>query len=80
MNSVSASTQPEVRQVDILLMIDKINNLRLKKEKLEKQIAAVLFTEESFIYDDKKTRFFTGLSSYKILLLIHKTIAPDLYT
>lgn len=71
-----ASTQTE-------LTIDELANLMttLKintdaKKNLEMQLDNFKFSEQSFIDQDDKTKFFTGLSSSKTLFLLHTLVAP----
>lgn len=57
---------------------DTVENLTKQNESLTKKIGVLLFDKDSFVNDDNKTKFFTGLNSYKILFIIHETLEPHL--
>lgn len=65
--------------------MDKLNdvfkNLSIRESKnsqLQKKITYLALGRESFFGDNVKTKYFTGLNSYKMLFLLHDTIAPHL--
>lgn len=65
--------------------MDKLNdvfkNLSISENtnsQLQKKITYLALGPESFFGDNVKTKYFTGLNSYKMLFLLHDTIAPHL--
>lgn len=78
--SVSVATQTDL-SVDKLFQL--FNYLKISSSKidlLEKQLSNTELSSESFIGNDKKTKYFTGLSNSKILLLVHDIISLYLFS
>ena len=43
---------------------------------MEKRLADLTFEKESFLQDDKRTKYYTGLPSFKILYWLDGLVAP----
>lgn len=59
--------------------MEEISDLMAKNLKLQKQIDDVTFSRESFVNNNVRTRYFTGLPNSKMLFELEKECAPSLY-
>ena len=69
-------TQTEMTEKELCEVFEKLESAL--SQKLQKMLDNLLFKPESFIDNDEKTKYFTGLTSYKVLFEIHKIIDPYL--
>lgn len=77
---VSVQTDLTMDQLDDLS--NKMNDLNIcteEKNNLQEGLDNFLFLVDAFAGNDKKTKFFTGLSSSKTLSLLHEHVDPLLY-
>lgn len=54
---------------------DELADLMATKLKLEKEIREITLSEESFVDNNSKTKYFTGLPSSKLLFVLHKNFS-----
>ena len=78
-----ANVKETQTDIDMDALSELFKELDLKTSlihNLKKQVFSLELSEESFIGNDTKTKYFTGLNSYKVLMLLHSTISPYLFT
>ena len=61
-------------------MFKKLDIASIEIKRIQKKLDDLQFTYESFIENDAKTKFFTGLPSYKLLFKVHDRVGPYLST
>ena len=72
--------QTDMTSMDLCHIFSQLQISKSKSEKLLARIDKMELVMESFIGNDEKSKYFTGVHNYKTLILIHETIAPHLYT
>lgn len=72
--SKQAMMQTDLTSLQLSLLMNT-NSLILQ---LRNIIEKLTLCKQSFEEDDAKTKYFTGINSYKMLILNHETIAPHL--
>ena len=73
------TTQTEMTGGLIEAMSSEINNLTSEIAQAKSQLAKQEMSEHFFKFDDDKVRFYTGLQTYQILMLIFGFIQPHIY-
>ena len=73
------TTQTEMTGGLIEAMSSEINNLTSEIAQTKSQLAKQEMSEHFFKFDDDKVRFYTGLQTYQILMLIFGFIQPHIY-
>lgn len=73
------ASQTDLTVDDLTNMFEDLTIIKSKHEILERRFRIVDLLLEGFACDDRKTKYFTGLSTYKMVFLIHETIASHLY-
>lgn len=67
-------------QTSASCQVQIMTDLDMKKiVEIEKRLANLTFERESFFQDDRRTKYYTGLPSYKILYWLEGLVAPYLY-
>lgn len=68
------------KDVQTDLKAEELSKLFSEKLQLETKISSMSFNPESFVGNDTKTKYFTGLPTSKLLFLLADEICPHLYT
>lgn len=67
-------------QTSVTCEAEAMTNLGMKKiAEIERRIVDLTFEKESFFENEIRTRYYTGLPSYKILYWLEGLVAPYLY-
>lgn len=74
---ISISVQTDLTMEHIDQMSDVINTQTVEIINLKEKLNSIVITEDSF-KDSKKTKFYTGLENFQILMILFNLIAPDL--
>lgn len=73
-SSQTLTTMDDLSKLFAKLSTVNNENLRLKIKNSELELSF-----ESFTNNDIKTKYFTGLNNYKILMYLHEVVSPFLY-
>lgn len=80
-HKVNASTQTDLNILDLELITESMQNLRISCDEsdkafrnLQKQMNNLMLKEETFINNNTKTKFFTGIASSNTLFQIHEQV------
>lgn len=68
----------KVEKVKNKELLDKLVELKFNINAAEAKLLKVNLDQESFVSNDKKTKYFTGLCHHKLLFILHEIIAPHL--
>lgn len=72
------STQTDMTMEDLTALLNRLDITTTENDKIRAQMATLNLDESSFQGDDKKTKYFTGLSNFKLLQALHKLVSPYL--
>lgn len=74
------SCQTEFTNKDLQELLLKLESLQLDNIRLQAKLKRSLLSQDSFVGDNNKTLFFTGLHRYEVLFAIHEEVCSHLYT
>lgn len=72
------STQTDMTMEDLCSFMEKLDISTSENDKLLQKLTKLDLDEDSFRGDDKKTRYFTGLTNFKMLKALDKIVSPHL--
>lgn len=78
-NKRDIGTQTDYTMAQLTHDLEYLTLLESDNHKLRKRLDILTFTKDSFLNNDSRTRYYTGLDSYKILFLIYEEVASFLY-
>lgn len=78
-NKCDVETQTEYTMAQLTNDLEYLILLESDNHKLRKRLDILTFTQDSFLNNNSRTRYYTGLHSYKTLFLIYEEVAPFLY-
>lgn len=76
--TATCSTQTSLTMQHIDMMVEAQENYVLDICNLREELKKKEINEEMFMGDDKRVRYYTGLESFQILMLVFKLVAPYL--
>lgn len=71
-------TQTDITMDELSMLLEKIQIADSLNDNLRAKLAYNGLTQESFVGNNRKVKYFTGLDNYETLILLHDTAAPYL--